>query len=150
MAKGPKPRPTHLKLLENNPGKRKINKREPQPSGDLFAAPAGLPEGAVAFWTQAIADAPKGLLKRLDASVLRIWAVAAWLHDAAGREIEAGGSLLKGKKGALYQNPHMAVLNRQAMIMLRACAEMGFTPSSRSRVVVDGGAGDADDFGEFG
>ncbi len=28
---GPRPTPTYLKLLRGNPGKRKLNKREPQP-----------------------------------------------------------------------------------------------------------------------
>jgi hypothetical protein len=34
------PVPTHLKIIRGNPGKRKINKNEPKPVGDLKDAPA--------------------------------------------------------------------------------------------------------------
>jgi hypothetical protein len=34
------------------------------------------------------------------------------------------------------QSPYLAILNKQAQIMLKAAAELGFSPSSRSRVQV--------------
>ncbi|MGH7717148.1 MAG: phage terminase small subunit P27 family, partial [Vulcanimicrobiaceae bacterium] len=39
---GRKPKPTHLKLVAGNPGKRPPNENEPQPEGDLEDAPEGL------------------------------------------------------------------------------------------------------------
>jgi len=146
---GPRPTPTHLRLLRGGRIRNRKNKAEPKPSGELQDPPAGLPHQAVPFWQRAIESAPAGLLKRLDTSVLRIWAVAAWLHDDAARHVETEGSLLRGKEGGPYQNPAVSILNRQAMIMMRAASEMGFTPASRTRVAIEPGGRDGDDFGEF-
>jgi len=146
--RGRKPKPTHLKLLDGNPGKGPINRNEPQPEGALILPPPDLPPGAVPFWEQAIADAPGGLLKMLDLRMLFIWSCAAWQHSDAAGKVAASGSMLRSAEGVLYQNPLLAVMNRQALIMMRAASEMGFTPTSRSRIKVDPSeAGNA--FAEF-
>lgn len=151
--RGRRPKPTHLKAVAGNPGKRRLNKNEPQPEGDLFEAPADLPDIGKVLWTQAIADAPPGLLRRLDSRVLYVWCMAAALHSQAAHQVATVGALVKTKKNKeLIQNPYLAVMNRQAQIMLRAAAEMGFTPSARSRVsAAPRGAAshDDDDFSEF-
>ncbi len=142
--RGAKPKPTHLKVIAGNPGKRPLNKREPKPVGDLTAAPEWMSEGQKQIWTRAIKSAPAGLLKELDESVLVAWVVAADLHREASQKVARFGMMTKTPKTSEpMQNPYLAVLNRQAQIMLKAAAEMGFTPSSRSRVSVDAGkAGD--------
>lgn len=151
--RGRKPRPNHLKLLEGNPGKRRINKAEPKPEGDLFSPPGHLPPGAIPFWNQAITDAPKGLLKRLDSQALVVWSVAAWLHADAAAKVGRVSILVQSRGGEIYQNPALAIVNRQALIMLKAAAEMGFTPSSRSRIASSdesrGEGGGDDDLEEF-
>jgi hypothetical protein len=35
------------------------------------------------------------------------------------------------------QSPYLAILNKQAQIMLKAGAELGFSPASRTRVQVE-------------
>lgn len=151
--RGRKPKPTHLKEVAGNPGKRPLNKDEPQPEGELFEPPADLPDIGKVLWTQAIADAPPGLLRRLDSRILFAWCMAAALHSQAAHEVATLGALVKTKRNKeLIQNPYLAVMNRQAQIMLRAAAEMGFTPSSRSRVSTaprGAGSADDDDFSEF-
>ena len=47
---GPAPKPTALKKLAGNPGKRPLNDREPQPERVAPAQPRGLPSGAKEFW----------------------------------------------------------------------------------------------------
>ncbi len=34
------------------------------------------------------------------------------------------------------QSPYLAIINKQAQLLQRAAAEMGFTPASRSRVAL--------------
>jgi phage terminase small subunit len=47
------------------------------------------------------------------------------------------GLLTKSPNAGLpLQSPYLAILNKQAQIMLKAGAELGFSPSSRSRVQV--------------
>jgi phage terminase small subunit len=43
------------------------------------------------------------------------------------------------ENGGHARSPYVGILNQQAAVMLKCAAEMGFTPSSRSRVKVDGG-----------
>lgn len=148
--RGRKPKPTQLRLLQGNPGKRPLRENEPRPEGDLFEAPADLPEQAVPFWTRAIADAPAGLLKNLDQRMLFAWSVAAWLHSEAIAQLSATTLLARaGKDGAIQQNPLLPIVNRQADIMRRMAVEMGFTPTSRSRISIEGAEGEADPFARF-
>lgn len=141
--RGAKPKPTHLKLLAGNPGKRPLNRNEPKPQGDLHDAPEWLTDEQKAGWAYAIANAPKGLMKRLDRSALTAFVVAEDLHRQASIAVGRYGLITKSpKKGEPMQNPYLPIINKQAQIMLKAAAELGFTPSSRSRVVVDPEADD--------
>ena len=132
------PIPTHLKLIRGNPGRRPINKREPQPAGELQDAPEWLTEGQKIGWRYAIEHAPRGLLKRLDSAVLTIWVIAQDTHQQAAEKLAQHGMLIKAPiTGLPIQSPYLPIVNKQAQIMLKAAAEMGFTPASRSRVVLD-------------
>jgi P27 family predicted phage terminase small subunit len=136
--RGRKPTPTHLKRLAGNPGKRPLNSQEPVPDGNLHAAPGWMSEGQREGWAYAITHSPHGLLKKLDRSILAIWVVAEDLHREAAEKIGQYGLLTKSPNAGLpLQSPYLAILNKQAQIMLKAAAELGFTPSSRSRVQID-------------
>lgn len=138
--RGRRPKPTLLKEIEGNPGKRAINKCEPRPEGDLYAAPIWMSDTQREGWAFAITHAPYGLLKQLDRSILAIWVVAEDLHREAAEKITQYGLLTKSPNAGLpLQSPYLAILNKQAQIMLKAGAELGFSPSSRTRVQVDQG-----------
>jgi P27 family predicted phage terminase small subunit len=148
--RGRKPRPTHLRVLDGTRGKIPADRNQPKPHGDLFEPPADLIPQAIPFWTEAIADAPRGLLKRLDKRALAIWATAAYMHaDAAGKVSRSGTIVQSQATGAVYQHPALSIMNRQALIMLRAAAELGFTPSARTRIHVTREGDDGNPFSEF-
>lgn len=148
--KGRKPKPTHLKLVAGNPGKRPINKNEPKPVGDLFDAPEWLTESQREGWAYAIANSPRGLLKKLDRSALTVWVVAEDLHRQATIAVGKFGLITKSKdKGEPMQNPYLPIINRQAQIMLKAASEIGFSPSSRSRVQIEPGSDSKNPFGDL-
>jgi P27 family predicted phage terminase small subunit len=135
--RGRRPTPTHLKELHGNPGKRPLNKNEPKPVGDLFAAPEWMSDSQREGWAYAITNAPHGLLKCLDRSILAIWVVAEDLHREAAEKVTHYGLLTKSPNAGLpLQSPYLAILNKQAQIMLKAGAELGFSPSSRTRVQI--------------
>lgn len=138
--KGRKPKPTHLKVVGGNPGKRRINDSEPKPVGNLCEAPDWLTEEQKAGWAYAISNSPYGLLKKLDKSALTVLVVAEDFHRQAVIAVGKFGLITKSpSKGEPMQNPYLPIINRQAQIMIKAAAELGFTPSSRSRVEVSGG-----------
>ena len=135
--RGRKPIPTATKELMGNPGKRALNKREPQPKGELYAAPTWMSDSQREGWAYAITNSPPGLLKLLDCSVLAVWVVAEDLHRQAAEKVAQFGLLTKSPNAGMpLQSPYLAILNKQAQIMLKAAAELGFSPSSRSRVQV--------------
>lgn len=144
--RGRKPKPTALKLIAGNPGKRALNAHEPQPRTDLAAPPVWLTERQQATWREVVELSPPGLLKDVDASVFAVWVVAFDLYQEASEKLARTGMLIKAPNtGVPMQSPYLAIVNRQAQIMLKAAAEMGFTPASRSRVVVKRDASTADD-----
>lgn len=135
--RGRKPTPTALKIIAGNPGRRPLNAHEPQPRTDLTAAPDWLTERQRATWTEVVTLSPPGLLKDVDTSVFAVWVVAFDLYQEASEKLSRTGMLIKAPKtGVPMQSPYLAIVNKQAQIMMKAAAEMGFTPASRSRVVV--------------
>lgn len=133
---GRKPKPTHLKIVQGTIRKDRANKAEPKPVGDLSLAPTFFSEQQREVWDYAIAHSPKGLLKQLDLSVLEVWVTACVFHREASAKVTLEGQVVTSPKGHMMTNPHMSNMNRQAQIMLKAAAEMGFTPASRSRIAV--------------
>lgn len=145
MTRGRKPKPTALKLVEANPGKRRMNTKEPKPRGNLYDPPNWLNEAQVKTWEYAIESAPHGLLKRVDRSALVAWVISEDLHRQATEKLNGGAMLIKTPNGMPVQSPYISIINKQAQIMLKSAAEMGFTPASRSRVEVDDSEGGGTD-----
>lgn len=140
--RGRKPKPTHLHAVENtlNVTRHAERAHEPVAEGQLFEPPDWLTDGQQLGWTYAIANAPAGVLKRIDRAVLAIWVVAESLHREAcvmQARLDAGTRLpllMKTKGGQPMQSPYLAVINRQALIMLKAASELGFSPAARPRL----------------
>lgn len=144
MKRGPKPKPTHLKVVEGNPGRRPLNVNEPVAEGDLQLPPEWMTESQKAGWAYAVKHAPLGVLKKIDRAILSVWVVAEDLHREATLKVAQFGILTKAPKTELpIQSPYLPVINRQAEIMLRAAAELGFTPSARSGLNAGDGDGES-------
>jgi phage terminase small subunit len=134
--RGRKRMPSQLTELHGNTGKRPLLKREPIPqTGNLDEAPAWMTDSQKDSWCYAIAHAPPGLLKRCDQSLLTAWVVAEDLHRAACAA-QAGQPLLveSSVKGVKIQSGYLAIINRQAVILMKAASELGFTPTARPRI----------------
>lgn len=137
MKPGRRPKPTHLKLVAGNPGRRALNDNEPEPEGDLVQPPAWFTDKQKDAWRYAIEHAPRGLLKHIDSDLLSIWVCAKVLHQEANEKVSRHGMIVKAPNtGVPMQNPYLAIVNKQSAIMMKAAAELGFTPSSRSQIAV--------------
>lgn len=136
--RGRKPKPSYLRALDGNAGRRPENPDEPVPKEPLKGEepPPWMNGTQAAGWRYAMEHSPAGMLRSLDRSILSAWVVAEDLHRDAAERVGKLGTILKSKDGLPYQNPWLSVLNKQAQIMMKAAAELGFTPSSRSRVKV--------------
>ena len=68
---GRKPTPTHLKLVTGNPGKRKINRQEPNPARCIPSCPSHLSDNAKVAWGKLTVLLDRmGVLTEADAAVL--------------------------------------------------------------------------------
>ena len=118
MITGRPPKPTVLKVLAGNPGKRRMNAQEPN-AGDIDTrVPPELSEAAKGHW-QRLAPmlAKSGVLKQSDRDLLFCYceSYAVWLEGVRAGKLNV--SLL----GQLRQ-------------ML---GEMGMTPAARTRIIAD-------------
>ena len=132
---GRRRKPTHLKLVEDR--RYRLNKNEPVPKGSLNLAPDFLTSEQRAIWEQVIADAPLGLLKRLDGAALACWVVAYSMYIEAVEALKHGPRIVKSPNGMPVQSPWVGILNKQALIMQRLSLDLGFSPAARSRVSAD-------------
>ena len=135
--RGRKPKPTALKRIEGNPGRRPINGREPVAPPDLPSCPQHLAPSAKAEWkrlARVLYDI--GLLSRLDRAALAAYCAAYGRWVEAEKKLQETPALLKTPSGYVQPSPWIGIANRQMEIMAKFMAEMGLTPSSRSRVTV--------------
>ena len=139
---GPKPKPTALKLVRGNPGKRPLNKSEPQPQPRLSmpAAPQHLSKDALKEWRRVCRELlPLGLFSNLDKSALAAYcqAYGRWVQaERALSEVESetDGLVIETQSGNTIQNPLVGIANKAMTDMVRYSAEFGMTPSARTRV----------------
>lgn len=112
-----------------------MNDAEPQAPGSLEDPPHWLTEEQVDGWRHALSSAPPGLLRRLDRGVLAVWVVAEDTHRRAAELLRTTQTLLMRQRGMPMPFPslYLGIMNKQAMIMLKAAAELGFSPTARAR-----------------
>ena len=135
--RGRKPKPTHLKLLEGNPGHRPINGTEPKPPGELPTCPSHLSPTAKAEWKRLARDLNRiGLLTLVDRAALATYCQSYGRWVEAERKLQETPPLLKTPAGYIQLSPWLTIANKERELMARYMAELGLTPSSRSRLAV--------------
>ncbi len=135
--RGRRPKPTALKLIDGNPGKRSPNMREPKPVHERPTCPAHLSPTAKAEWKRLAASLNAiGLLTQIDRTVLASYCQAYGRWVEAEKKLAETPMLLKTPAGYVQQSPWLTISNKQVELMTRLMAEMGLTPSSRSRITI--------------
>ena len=96
--------------------------------------PMELPPIARQEWDRIVGELiARGVLSKFDRGPLAIYcgAYAMWVDAMEG--IRQYGTMMKSPSGFPVQSPYVAIVNRQAEIMMRIASEFGFTPAARSR-----------------
>src|SRR4051812_15458725 len=133
--RGRRPKPTRMKVLTGNPGKRPLNPNEPKPEIAVPDCPTELGPIARKEWDRLIGElSGLRILTSLDRAALAAYCGAYALWAEATEAIQKYGAMIKSPQGFPIQSPYLAIANRQAEIMLRIASEFGFTPASRSRI----------------
>ncbi len=134
---GRRPTPTNIKLVQGNPGKRKIGAAagEPIPAIRLPRPPDGLSAAAVKEWRRLGKQlAELGLMSPLDRNAFATYceAWAQWLD--ATREIQNKGMLIRAPSGYPMVNPFFTIARQCVKQMDSLLAEFGLTPGARTRL----------------
>lgn len=147
-APGPAPKPTALKVLEGNPGKRQLNTNEPRPQPVAPTMPDGLPDDAAEFWEQ---HAPKletlGILTEVDGPAFVLMAIHYALAREAARTIQDQGLASVDENGAERKHPLLQAVRDNSTAFRMFAQEFGLTPSSRSRLSIPEPVNEDDFFG---
>lgn len=132
------PKPTAIKKLAGNPGKRVLNHFEPRPRVVLPRPPQHLSEEEKEKWKLIVRELhPLGLITSIDKDALAMYCViyARWIK--AEKFVREKGEIIKTAAGNIIQNPYLSIANRALDQLNKLGTEFGMTPSSRTRVKVD-------------
>lgn len=136
--RGRKAKPTALKELEGNPGKRALNKKEPKPEVLIPSCPNHLKGVARQEWNRVTKELHAlGLIARVDRAALAAYCTSYKDYVDAENALKREGVVIFSEKGGAYQNPWMGIKKRSMDQMVKFGAEFGLTPSSRVRLQVE-------------
>jgi P27 family predicted phage terminase small subunit len=132
--RGRKPKPTALKLVQGNPGRRPLNASEPMPEPSLPPCPTHLsPAARREYGRLGRQLVNQGVMTALDRNALALYCEAWARHVDAEEHIATYGAVIMGAKG-LVLSPYIRISSQCVEQLTKLQSEFGLTPTSRSRV----------------
>jgi len=133
-----KKKPTHLRVLQGNPGKRKINKNEPQPPAGPPTPPRTLNGYALDEWNEFVPTLfAQGLITKNDATTFALYCEAVKTWKLAQEQLDKEGLLITFKSGNTQQHPLLGIRNKAMELAYKFACEFGLGPSCRSRINIE-------------
>ena len=143
--RGRKPKPTALKILEGNPGKRPLNENEPIPPKGNIKCPSWLEPEAKKEWKRlAPSLEAMGVLTQVDLTAFAGYCQAYARWREAEEFLTQHGSIFKTPSGYVQQVPQVSIAQQNLKIMQSFCSEFGLTPATRARIIAAGGGKEVD------
>ena len=147
MPGGRRPKPTQLKVVQGNPGRRPLNEDEPTPERVAPMCPDHVSEKAREVWDDLAAVLLNmGVLTEADAYAFeRLAECYAEVVDCRESIEEHGRTYAtRTQSGGVMvrPRPEVAMLADADRRFRAYLVEFGLTPAARSKVKADGGAGD--------
>jgi P27 family predicted phage terminase small subunit len=132
--RGPRPRPTQLKLLHGD-RKDRINQHEPTPRQSLPELPDGASADVREVWDYTLRELiAMKIAHAADRDALLCYCEAVVTHRKASALLAKSHVLVQGRDGGLVRNPVIQI-QRDAATTIRGFAqEFGLTPSARTRI----------------
>ena len=136
--RGRKPKPTALKELEGNPGKRQLNINEPKPLAKAPSCPKWLDPEAKKEWRRLSKKMEQiGILTEIDMAAFAGYCQAYARWKAAEEFISKHGAIVKTPSGYWQQVPQVSIAQQYMKAMQKFAEQFGLTPAARSRIVAD-------------
>lgn len=144
--RGRKPKPTALKVLEGNPGKRPLNTDEPKPKKKAPKCPSWLEPEAKKEWRRMSKVLEQiGVLTQVDGAAFAGYCQAYARWKEAEEFLTKHGTIFKTPSGYIQQVPQVSIAQTYLKIMKDFCSEFGLTPSARTRIKASTETGKIDD-----
>lgn len=136
-APGPKPTPTHLKIVKGV-RKDRVNKHEPIANKvTIIKAPDWLSDEAKTIFKNVAKELrAMDLLFKADIDIIVAYCNAVVNYRKATLLVDKEGLLVEGRRDGMVSNPAVRVQRDCAMLIRQLASELGLTPSSRSRLSV--------------
>jgi P27 family predicted phage terminase small subunit len=116
---GRKPKPTALKKLEGNPGKRKLNTKEPMPGKGMPDCPKWLlPEAKMEWERLCVKLSEMGVLTEIDMAAFAAYCQSYARWKEAQQHIDSEGSIFETDKGYQQQTPWVGIANTNQKLMM--------------------------------
>lgn len=132
---GRPPKPSHLKIISGNPGRRPINDREPKPKLTIPPCPRHLDGEARKHWQKMAKKLHGlGLLTEIDGDALALYCLSWSRWREAETELKKSGLVVKTVNGYPILNPYLSVIKQEIKTMQNLLNDFGCTPASRSRI----------------
>ena len=156
--RGPPPKPTHIRILEGNRGRRPLPANEPQYPPGVPERPSGMSAGGRKIWITLVSEmAASGVLRTVDALALmqlcEDQAMLDTLRKGMAEMTREISKKAKEKKMELPGGPLIqlsrTIEGRRTLSTIRELSaqiivqrrEFGLTPASNGRVQTAGGSG---------
>lgn len=130
-------KPTALKILAGNPGKRALPKNEPKPTVEAPECPDHVTGEARQEWERIVPELLRlGLVSKLDRGTLAAYCIlyARWID--AERKVSEGGAVVK-VHGQIIPNPYLSIATNTLKLMKSYLAAFGLSPADRSKMHVE-------------
>ncbi len=132
--RGRKPKPTKLRLIQGNPGKRSINKDEPKFTAGTPDCPDHLDTVAKKEWHRITAELDaQGLLRKVDRAAIASYCTL-WSRYVKCERVLAKSSLREVVKGKVQNHGLLRESRACQRDMMKIIVEYGFTASSTTRI----------------
>lgn len=136
--RGPKPRPTHLKVISGERESR-INRDEPIPTEGRIRKPEDMSEGASAVWDELADDLiDKGCLTPWDIYLFEVFCEAVHSFRENRDLLRTEGYTARGSHGGVIKSPHHQIMRDNQQTMAQIGSRFGFTPGDRAGLEIKG------------
>lgn len=137
-ARGPKARPTHLKVIEGERESR-INRDEPIPSESKATKPEGISEPAASVWDELADDLiDKGCLTPWDVYLFEAFCEAVATYRENRDLLRIHGYTERGAAGGVIKSPYHQIMRDCQQTMAQIGSRFGFTPGDRAGLQIKG------------
>lgn len=140
MTSGGKPKPLQLKRLQGNPGQRRLPSYEPQPLGAMPPPIPLLGEIGLQEWHRIGPELYRlGILTTADRAIFGAYcrAYERWCWAEEKLKDITDCTVIAPRSGMRLQSAYIGMANVAIKIMAHCAAEIGLTPSGRTRLAMD-------------